>query len=137
MKARDPLETDALKADRLKADRLYAWRANPFFVLEVATDASPTDVERAGQRLLALLTVGSESAGRCQTPLGPATRDADTVRHALAALRDPEQRALHELWAKVAPVTADGPRDNSAEPWDAAARVIGWTGSWTGIWADR
>jgi hypothetical protein len=137
MKAWDLLETDAHNADRLKPNRLKAWRANPFFVLEVATDASPADVERAGQRLLALLAVGSESAGRYQTPLGPATRDADVVRQGLAALRDSEQRVLHELWANVAPVTADGPRDNSAEPWDAAARAIGWTGSWTGIWADR
>jgi hypothetical protein len=113
-----------------QGDPLEIWRANPFFVLEVATDASAADVERAGQRLIALLTVGSDSAARCQTPLGTLTRDADMVRQALAALRDPEQRVLHELWAQVAPVDADGSRDNGAEPWDAATRAFGWTGKW-------
>ena len=56
-------------------DPLADWRGNPFFVLEIATDATPTEVERAGQRLLGLLAVGSASAQIYQTPLGPATRD--------------------------------------------------------------
>jgi len=126
--------------DPRAADPLQGWRVNPFFVLEVRTDASPADIERAGQRLIALLTVGSESAARCETPLGPVTRDADMVRQALAALRDPEQRVLHELWANVAPVTADerhaiSANAAAARPWDAAMRAIGWTG--TDRWADR
>ena len=83
-------------------DPLAAWRNNPFFVLEVATDASPADVERAGQRLIALLTVGSTAAAQYSTPFGPATRDADLVRQALAALRDPVRRVVEELWANVA-----------------------------------
>ena len=63
-------------------DPLAAWRANPFFILEVSTEASRTEVERAGQKLLGLLALGSASAARYETPLGPASRDADSVRQA-------------------------------------------------------
>jgi curved DNA-binding protein CbpA len=111
-------------------DPLATWRSNPFFVLEVPTDATPTEVERAGQRLLALLALGSAAAGTYPTPLGPATRDADQVRQALAALRDPEQRVFHELWANVAP--ADGPASvhTNAGPWEEAEHVLGWSAPW-------
>jgi len=118
---------------------LEAWRSNPFFVLEVPTDATPTDVERAGQRLLALLIVGSAAAETYQTPLGPATRDADQVRQALTALRDPEQRVLHELWANVVPANV-GPTSEpalaqsnagaGAGPWEEAGRALGWSALW-------
>ena len=53
-----------------KHDPLADWRSNPFFVLEIAADATPTEVERAGQRLLALLTVGSATAGNVFFALG-------------------------------------------------------------------
>ena len=115
-------------------DPLAAWRSNPFFVLEVPTDATPADVERAGQRLLALLAVGSANAETYPTPLGPATRDAEKIRDALAALRDPAQRVLHELWANVAP--ADGPASGHsnagpcAGPWEEAEHALGWSGLW-------
>jgi hypothetical protein len=111
-------------------DPLAAWRSNPFFVLEVPTDAAPTEVERAGQRLLALLAVGSANTETYPTPLGPATRDAEKVREALAALRDPEQRVLNELWANVAP--ADGPASAStgAGPWEEAEHALGWSTLW-------
>jgi hypothetical protein len=115
-------------------DPLALWRSNPFFVLDVATDATPADVERTGQRLLALLTVGSANAQTYQTPLGPATRDAEQVRQALAALRDPEQRVLHELWANVVPAGAQASRhDNAgacAGPWEEAEHALGWSALW-------
>ena len=120
-------------------DPLAAWRSNPFFVLEVATDATPTEVERAGQRLLALLALGSAAAETYQTPLGPATRDADRVRQALAALRDPLQRVLDELWADVGPANV-GPTSGQASghsnagpcagPWEGAEHAIGWSALW-------
>jgi hypothetical protein len=110
-------------------DPLADWRSNPFFVLEIATDATPTEVERAGQRILGLLAVGSTAAGVYPTPLGPATRDADRVRQALAALRDPEQRVLHELWAHVAP-TEQASSHASTGPWKGAEHALGWSGLW-------
>jgi hypothetical protein len=91
-------------------------------------------VERAGQRLLALLAVGSANAETYPTPLGTATRDAEKIRDALAALRDPAQRVLHELWANVAP--ADGPASghsnagSCAGPWEEAEHALGWSGLW-------
>jgi hypothetical protein len=113
-----------------KHDPLAAWRNNPFFVLEVGTDATPTEVERAGQRLLALLAVGSTMAEGFDTPLGPAARDAEQVRHALAMLRDPEQRMLDELWATVVPVARETPGHDSTDPWEEAGRALGWSGKW-------
>jgi len=120
------------------ADPLALWRSNPFYVLEVATDATPTDVERAGQRLLALLAVGSANVQTYPTPLGPATRDAEQVRQALAALRDPEQRVLHELWASVAPTGGPATDHNNtgvcagpcAGPWEEAEHALGWSALW-------
>lgn len=110
-----------------EVDPLAVWRRNPFFVLEVKPDASRAEFERAGQKLLALLEIGSDAACRYQTPLGLAERDADAVRQALAMLRDPGERALHELWARVAPIRSEPLRE--LEPgWDEAERALGWKG---------
>ncbi len=84
-------------------DPLAAWRANPFFVLELKLDATRADIERAGQRLLAKFGIESTDVARYPTPFGEAVRDADMVRQALAALRDPAQRVVHELWANLPP----------------------------------
>jgi hypothetical protein len=108
-------------------DPLAAWRPNPFFVLEVSPRASRTEIERAGQRLLGLLAVGSAGAERYDTPFGPATRDADVVRQALAALRDPNERLALEFLADVAVSTWAAP-EHPARGWPQAMRAIGWTG---------
>lgn len=113
-------------------DFLAAWRLNPFFVLGLPPTATPAEIERTGQRLLGLLAVGSTSVAECDTPLGPITRDADTVRSALAALRDPAQRLQHALWADVAPpALADGAQagdggspDRDSQP--LHLRLLGW-----------
>ncbi len=111
------------------SDPLEAWRQNPFFVLELETSATRVEVERAGQKLLALLAVKNEAARHCTTPLGPIVRDEDSVRKALAALRDPNARVVHELWAKL---TFDAPApDAIGEPgWDEAPAAIGFLGAW-------
>lgn len=101
---------------------LAAWQRNPFFVLEMPISASRAELERAGQKLLALLELGTARVRTCQTPLGVIERDADLVRAALAALRDPETRAVAELWATVAP--QDAPP--APAPWVDAKRVVGW-----------
>jgi hypothetical protein len=111
-------------------DPLAAWRGNAFFVLGVSPQASRADVERAGQKLLGLLALGSASAGHYDTPLGPASRDADGVRQALAALRDPVERVIHELLAGVSQGTEETRKANPRGAWKAAEQAIGWTGKW-------
>lgn len=108
-------------------DPLSNWRANPCFVLGVDPQAPRLEIERAGQKLLALLTVESASAADYETPLGPGMRDADAVRQALGILRDPDQRLAAELWAEVASEASEAdPSDEDAAPWDAAFTAIGW-----------
>jgi len=115
---------------------LDAWRQNPFFVLEVPTKASRSEVERSGQKLLLLLEMGNKSAQLCQTPLGPIERDADLVRGALSTLRDPEARAVWELWANTASASSEQPASSEQDaiaapgeaprPWLDARRAVGW-----------
>jgi hypothetical protein len=111
-------------------DLLAIWRSNPFFILELSPRASRAEVERAGQKLIGLLALGSAGAGRYDTPFGPASRDADTVRQAVAALRDPVERVIHELWADVSRTPECEPSENSRAAWTAAERAIGWSGKW-------
>lgn len=110
-------------------DPLEGWRRNPFFVLGVPPSATRSEVERAGQKLLALLAVGNTAAQRCETPLGPLERDADLVRNALAELRDPSARVAHELWATLAP---GEPSSETHEPgWEQAVSAISVRGPWS------
>jgi hypothetical protein len=82
---------------------------NPFYILGLERDASRSEVERTGQRLLAELTIEREATLHYDTPLGPARRTPDRVRQALAELRDPARRILHEAWAQV-PIHRGGAR---------------------------
>jgi hypothetical protein len=101
---------------------------NPFLVLELATTASRMEVERAGQKLLAQLAIGVASVQSYRTPFGLQKRDETKVRGALSALRDPERRALHELWAE--PASAE--REAATLPgWAGALRSLGWRGPCT------
>jgi hypothetical protein len=111
-------------------DPLASWRRNPFFVLGVSPEATRMEIERAGQRLLGLLALGSATAARYDTPLGPATRDADAVREALAALRDPGQRVVCELLAELASPLRVQDGGAQAGAWHGAERAIGWNGPW-------
>ena len=98
---------------------------NPFHVLELRPGAEPMQVERAGQRILAMLGVGLEAAAAYPTPLGPRIRDADLVRRAMDELRDPVRRAVHEVWAALPPGDPPPPDDRLA-PWPEALRALGW-----------
>ena len=111
-------------------DPLAAWRSNPFFVLEVSTEASRLEIERAGQRLLALLAVGATNVDHYDTPLGPATRNADSVREALRLLRDPNERIVNELMADIAPSACHRVCENFAYLWTASEHALGWSGKW-------
>lgn len=108
------------------ADSCADWRNNPFFILELKTDASRLDVERAAQRLLGLLAISAQGADEYQTPVGPGRRDADSVRQALGRLRDPLQRVRYELWANVRPPAIPEPTESLTVAWEAGARALGW-----------
>ena len=66
---------------------------NPFYILSLAPDASPGEIERQGRKLLGLLEIGATKAASYTCPFGTFERDATTVREAMAALRDPQRRA--------------------------------------------
>jgi hypothetical protein len=76
---------------------------NPFFVLGLAADASRIEIEREAQKLLGMLELGFAGAATYATPVGPRPRTPELVRAAVAALRDPYQRLVAELWARHAP----------------------------------
>jgi len=73
---------------------------NPFFVLGVPPAATAAEIERQGQRLLSELAAGLEGARRYTTPLGARDRTPELVRSAIAELRDPARRFVHEWWAR-------------------------------------
>lgn len=74
--------------------------ANPFLVLELPPGATREELERQGAKLLALLAASVREAATYSTPLGPRERTPELVRGALAELRDPARRLLHEWWAR-------------------------------------
>jgi hypothetical protein len=72
---------------------------SPFLVLGLPPSATAAEVEREGQKLLAMLSAGVSEARRYTTPLGDRERTPELVREALAELRDPERRLAHEWWS--------------------------------------
>ena len=102
--------------------------ANPFYVLGLAPDASRIEIEREAQKLLGMLELGFAEAATFATPVGPRTRTSEGVRAAVAALRDPYQRLVAELWARHAPpTTSETPTATAAAP-DTSdlRRALGW-----------
>jgi hypothetical protein len=101
---------------------------NPFFVLGLTAEASRIEVEREAQKLLGMLELGFAEAATYTTPLGPQLRTAEMVRAAVAALRDPYQRLVAELWARHAPPPRAGePATEPAEPTrEGLRRALGW-----------
>jgi len=105
---------------------------NPFHVLGLRPDCARVDVEREGQKLLGMLELGLKSAATYMTPLGPQPRSAPRVRAAMAELRDPEKRLLHEFWARLPP-RPEPPRPpappkpaQDLEPFTDAFAAHGW-----------
>ena len=72
-------------------------------MLGLSPDASRIELEREAQKLLGMLELAFAAAQTYATPLGPRMRTAEMVRAAVAALRDPMQRLVAELWARNAP----------------------------------
>jgi hypothetical protein len=106
--------------------------ANPFHVLGLPPSATRAEVEREGQKLLGMLEIGLRQAATYDSPLGPRLRDAELVRAALAELRDPSRRLLHELWASLPPaprsMNATTEPEVDAQGEGAAARVAATSG---------
>jgi hypothetical protein len=102
---------------------------NPFYVLDLRPDCTRIEVERSGQKLLAMLELGLSAAKTYKTPLGEMERTQEKVRLAMAELRDPLRRLDHEVWARIeptTPVTPPRPSAAKAEPWVGARRLGGW-----------
>jgi hypothetical protein len=98
-----------------------AWRRlahNPFHVLGLRPDCSRAEVEREGQKLLGMLEVELSVARTYSTPVGIHERSPEDVREAMAELRDPERRLLHELWAAL-----PAPTSQPTTPEDPARRA--------------
>jgi len=102
---------------------LDAHGANPLWVLELTPDATRLEVERQGQKVLAMLGVGLESASSYPTPFGDRPRTPDAVRQALAALRDPARRAEAEAWFDLPTPGAPAPQ---APRWTDLRERLGW-----------
>jgi hypothetical protein len=108
-------------------------RENPFFVLGIPPEATRAEVERAGQRLLAEIAMKRAGALTYVTPLGVEERTADRVRLAIAELREPRKRLVHEIWARATTPAPDAPAATTASSsvgfaWPLAARIAGLRG---------
>ena len=99
-------------------------RDNPFFVLALSVTATRMEVERQGQKWLGMLELGLDAAKVYETPFGVESRTVDLVRSALAELRDPAKRLVHELWAQM-PQTAASPGSEPLQ-WREGRRVAGY-----------
>ncbi len=87
-------------SDRTAARLQEIFRAlveNPFRLLGLTPQATPRDVEREGAKLLALVTAGLDDPSG-MPPLGAQARTAEQVRWAIAELRDPHRRTVHEYF---------------------------------------
>ena len=100
---------------------------NPFFVLGISPDASRIEIEREAQKLLGMLELNFADAVTYATPLGPRERTPELVRAAVAALRDPYQRLVAELWARHAPANvSEAPSEDDTPPVRPLRRALGW-----------
>src|SRR5690606_10851507 len=80
--------------------------ANPFYVLGLRPDCARAEIEREGQKLIGMLELELSAAQTYRSPVGVHRRTPELVREAMAELRDPNRRLLHELWATLEPVHA-------------------------------
>lgn len=99
---------------------------NPFYVLGVPTTCTRTELEREGSKLLSMLQLGLKESKVYRSPLGEHPRTEEAVRAAMAELRDPRRRLVHELLAALpAKVTvAAAPRADAAPKWGRAPVIF-------------
>jgi hypothetical protein len=137
-RVRRPLAAALLLDDDAAEDiALKRWRENPYYVLGLPTECTSGEVERTGQKLLGLLALDVASTRTYETPFGPGTRSAERIRQAMAELRDPEKRLVHEIWARLTvddlDALASAPEGASpdsgephARPWREAMTALKW-----------
>jgi hypothetical protein len=102
-------------------------KENAFHVLGLRPTCTRMEVEREGQKLLAMLELGLAEAAHYDTPVGRMPRTAESVRAAMATLRDPATRLQHALWAWLPPTAASQtPASEEAAPWAEAPVRLGW-----------
>ncbi len=99
---------------------------NPFYVLGVSPTATRTDLEREGSKLLSMLQLGLKEAQTYRSPVGEHPRTEEAVRSAMAELRDPKRRLVHELLAAL-PANVVVPEVKAAPgvKWPRAPLVFG------------
>jgi hypothetical protein len=103
-------------------------KENAFHVLGLRPTCTRIEVEREGQKLLAMLELGLSEAAHYTTPVGRMPRTAELVRAAMASLRDPATRLQHALWAQIppGPVASQTPAREEPAPWPEAPVRLGW-----------
>lgn len=103
-------------------------RENAFHVLGLRPSCSRMEVEREGQKLLAMLELGLSEAAHYDTPVGRMPRTAELVRASMATLRDPTTRLQHALWAQLPPgaPAAQTPAKEEPASWPEAPVRLGW-----------
>jgi hypothetical protein len=100
---------------------------NPFLVLGLSPDVSRIEMEREAQKLLGMLELDFVESRTYMTPLGPRPRDAESVRAAVAALRDPYQRLVAELWVRHLPAQIKQPEQHDVPTGTPGLRkALGW-----------
>lgn len=118
------------------ADERARITENPFYVLGLRPEATRQELEREGQKLLGMLELGLSASREYSTPLGRFERTPELVRVAMAELRDPERRLVHEVWACLPPelvvdlddASTGGHEDSerAAPAWTDARSALGW-----------
>lgn len=98
---------------------------NPFEVLELPPDSTAIDIERAANKLLAMLAVGFAGSATYRSGYETRTRDADLVRWAARELRDPARRAVHAATV-VPPLDDEDLPEDPRAPWLDALVSFGW-----------
>lgn len=103
-------------------------KENAFHVLGLRPSCTRMEVEREGQKLLAMLELGLSEAAHYDTPVGRMPRTSELVRAAMASLRDPTTRLQHALWAQLSPgnTAAQTPAREEPAPWPEASVRLGW-----------
>lgn len=103
---------------------------NPFYVLGVTPTATRTELEREGNKLLSMLQLGLKESKVYRSPMGEHPRTEEAVREAMAELRDPKRRLVHELLAALpinaAPRAAPSANASDAPAWPEAPMVFGY-----------